>query len=1162
MKRASTYFIIGAALLVSVFALAYTGALNFDFASETSDANTPEAIDMVAGGESMAPPPNNILLGLNYSVFSETPKLGQPFNITISYGLVSNVAGLDGAYILVEFPDGLEYVNLSPTGHISFPFAPDGVTPSPEIIIDPMDGKRKMKIYFIDDLASGSAGDIIIQAVIPGSNACPLDEFITGAVSHVPDPNNPGAEITLPSLPSNVTVIPQGDNEWDVSLIGSVAVCGPCPDFGATVAMRISADNGHVPMDYATASLQLPPEAFNIVCATCTDVNTTTNVLTWEFGTQGDNSDNYDVPSPANYLEYYVTYCLPGPAGQSFPMTVDLNGEPRIACTNLPEVMEDGALSLTTPTNPSTGVSCLGVSISGDPGDGDEIGDNGIITANFLNSGQTCLTEMVAEVTVPEIVDVTGIPSVSYLQTGVNVLVTFMDDLGNTGTVGSYVTNTNNGAFNQSQMDAALATTGGNYFTKFTFTYTAAEIAPGFGPVALKNNGPGFTYVVRDTDRVGNPVVGANPRIPGGDLDSCDDGINTQGYDCLNTTFNLGGTDLNGDPTNDCDKDDSKVVRIPPEGINRLNKNLIGVTDYRPGQEAMYQINFKNCAYEATGVRMYDILDPKFSFDPSTVNYSTNLSDINDAPGSGFAFTATTLGDGSTLLSWVWTSFPDPSPARCTEEYSITYRVGIPDGTPPGEIPNCVVVDWDQSAGDVAMHPNGDPVIDPTPQPDIAGNMFPAYPPEGCNTQLTIIAVAETEASKGVKTSCEPGYPNVPFVYYDTDIGDTDPDNGVVTTYPGGEATYQLRIENTGNVPIGDMVFIDIFPWEDDEAVALESDRESDYRLHLVELIIPDPQFAANIDIFYTVEQNPCRPELERIDGPYNPTGCTTPTNWMTTPPADLTTIKAIKIEFKDGFTLDFGDIFFIEMKMQVPNGTPQGLVAWNSFAYQGARADPEGMGRKLPVAEPTKVGVRVECEPALTIGNFVWLDNNYNGMVDATDGDGIQDPGEPGVNGVKATLWSSTNGVKGDGDDMIVGMTETAPDINGNDGYYLFNVETPAPNDPLFYYVVFDYSMANLPPLTIPTAYNAGGDAVDSDVDPTMPMGTDIYMSDLVGTYTGLEIPSVVDLDIDMGLIPQTICELVPTVRIICDNKGTPGTGDDSFTYVIQVDQISSMAY
>jgi len=107
-------------------------------------------------------------------------------------------------------------------------------------------------------------------------------------------------------------------------------------------------------------------------------------------------------------------------------------------------------------------------------------------------------------------------------------------------------------------------------------------------------------------------------------------------------------------------------------------------------------------------------------------------------------------------------------------------------------------------------------------------------------------------------------------------------------------------------------------------------------------------------------------------------------------------------------------------------------------------------------------------------VGDYVWYDNDKDGLQDAGLSSGLAD--EPGVEGVTVKLF--------DGDGMAVTI-----DFDGNpivdqvtdaDGYYLF--ENLAPGD---YYVQFD--LATLPENYVPTTPNMGGnDGADSDGSPS----------------------------------------------------------------------------
>lgn len=89
------------------------------------------------------------------------------------------------------------------------------------------------------------------------------------------------------------------------------------------------------------------------------------------------------------------------------------------------------------------------------------------------------------------------------------------------------------------------------------------------------------------------------------------------------------------------------------------------------------------------------------------------------------------------------------------------------------------------------------------------------------------------------------------------------------------------------------------------------------------------------------------------------------------------------------------------------------------------------------------------------SIGDFVWND---------LDGDGVQDAGEPGIDGVAVTLWNAT-------ETAVIATSTTA-----GGGRYVFT--GVAPGD---YVVEF-----GLPSGLIPTAVDRGTDTTDSDADRT----------------------------------------------------------------------------
>lgn len=228
------------------------------------------------------------------------------------------------------------------------------------------------------------------------------------------------------------------------------------------------------------------------------------------------------------------------------------------------------------------------------------------------------------------------------------------------------------------------------------------------------------------------------------------------------------------------------------------------------------------------------------------------------------------------------------------------------------------------------------------------------------------------------------------------------PDYGI--TVAGGSINYKIDITNVGSVDLNNLMLIDILPAVGDVGVVDTSPRLSGWTPELTGSASV-PIIVDNATIYYTTEPNPDRSE---VGGPV--TG--NPPNWSTTPPADLTTIRAFKIVWDPSVVLAPGHVLEFNVPMRAPLEAADGTIAWNSFAWA---ADPTGFPRLA--AEPNKVGVGA-LNTGKAIGNYVWLDENS---------DGYQDPGEPGLPNVNVKLYDSAGTV----------MASTWTDSSG---HYLFS--------------------------------------------------------------------------------------------------------------------------
>ena len=338
---------------------------------------------------------------------------------------------------------------------------------------------------------------------------------------------------------------------------------------------------------------------------------------------------------------------------------------------------------------------------------------------------------------------------------------------------------------------------------------------------------------------------------------------------------------------------------------------------------------------------------------------------------------------------------------------------------------------------------------------------------------------ASMESIKWVKGLCDTQYSRYP---------------NYGQTVPGGNADYRLVVKNTGNVTIKDIKIIDILPFIGDNGVVVTSQpRNTQWKPNLADPITAP----AGVTVYYSTASNPCRDEVKGLSDPSPfPTGCT-PANWTTTPPANITQVMAVKIDF--GATkLVGGDSLVFTWPMRAPINAPtNNEIAWNSFAYVGITDD---AAQNRLSAEPPKVGIKVKGSSPAYYGNRVWFDTNH---------DGIQDPTEGGVDGVKVKLFKvpSLGSTPNPATDELINFT-----ITGNGGLYRF-----ANLQPGFYYAVF----------CLPTGYNispknTGAIATDSDGSPTTYQGQ-------TATITAItELISTEDDDTwDQGIY----CGFTPTV-------------------------------
>ncbi|MEL7020324.1 MAG: SdrD B-like domain-containing protein, partial [Bacteroidota bacterium] len=278
-------------------------------------------------------------------------------------------------------------------------------------------------------------------------------------------------------------------------------------------------------------------------------------------------------------------------------------------------------------------------------------------------------------------------------------------------------------------------------------------------------------------------------------------------------------------------------------------------------------------------------------------------------------------------------------------------------------------------------------------------------------------------------------------------------------TIPGGDVDYQIFVRNQGTVPMTNIVMIDILPFVGDKGVIDSQDRLSRWRPNLASPL----QVPAGVTVYYSTVDNPCRSDERIVDD--GPPDCQTP-NWTTTPPTQLADVQSFKLDF-GSIVVAPGDELKVEWQMKAPVSTLDNVgntsdtIAWNSFAFTANRVQPDGsIGNALLAAEPIKVGIRLETPKSGSYGNFVFHDDNQNG---------IQDAGELGIDNIQVSFYADNgDGIADPTADTLVRTTITA-----DGGLYLFPEVTEGN-----YFAVFQ-----LPPAHDLSPNDQGADdALDSD--------------------------------------------------------------------------------
>ncbi len=521
-----------------------------------------------------------------------------------------------------------------------------------------------------------------------------------------------------------------------------------------------------------------------------------------------------------------------------------------------------------------------------------------------------------------------------------------------------------------------------------------------------------------------------------------------------------------------------------------------------------------------------DLLDPGLEFDLNQDSFWIIHNDKTNVPDQYEAHSQTgctqpefevipNFHNGRTLLRWTFDDCTMPGRRYLNSDGYLYFSATIKPGT-TGTIENVVntIGNGQDLLNNAAVCCNRESATEsywPTDYDhlDLDGDGITSEDVvHSSKHDVTIQTLADVTSSKWVKGTLDTDYSRYPIA------GDTD---------VSGTGTYQLLLTNTGNVDITRLDIVDILPHSGDQSVLPGiGARNSTWSTRLDGDILLEKWNSttkswenAEVDVslgpYYSTSLNPCRFENATSDNKdltvdetlvVGPTGCNG-APWTGGSSATSTTARSFGLRYAPS-TFDPGDSIRLTVNFALYGNPPgcasspcgpsenitNGAVAWNSFAF-GAIYDDGGSGTRLLDSEPIKVGLRmIDTDNYTSIGNYIWNDIN---------GNGIQEFTEPGIPGIRVSLWNST------------GTTLLQNSWTDAEGYYRFDGVSPSTTYLIRLDHADDFDTGPLKGFGLtgkddPDNLGAGDDSDDSDADYNS--NGDPEITATVGAVTGSEDP------------------------------------------------------
>ncbi|HEX2062225.1 MAG TPA: SdrD B-like domain-containing protein, partial [Thermoanaerobaculia bacterium] len=860
------------------------------------------------------------------------------------------------AEVVDLLPPEVQYVSTvpaSPTGDV----AAINVTPNYG-----GSGRTRVQFVMIDPLPAGNSGDLLINVRFPNGST-PDGMQATNTADGINLGASPG---TTTTAPVTVTAVANVQVNLQKTLLSAPANL----DMPESYRLRIGVPNANGALSLTSIGPvvdTLPAgTVFNgaTPAADCQPgcVGTTPATVTWTSPCFTPLNPNQNCDITVNVTFPSATFPSGASVTNRFSADATPNGEP-------PQTFGPGEITHPVTTFVPAPGAGLTKNLTGASPNPPTLNQTFSYDLDITNNGNVPLDNLVVVDTLPVELQVISVSTGSY-----SGLANFA---AGEGVRVSYEKNTAPGVFTLWGSSPASTTNttltapppglgAGEYITRIRWEY--GQAAPGMGASTRP----------LITGRIINPDNAGGPTSIGETINNCA---------ALSAAYTAGPTNVN---RTDCE---SFAVSGPFVQFNPAKDNLSGGGPFNPGQTVSWRLRVRSDARSSDPIALADVVVADLL--PADLTFTTWSF---DAQGTGrpapqnFTQIPNYAGTGRTLLRWEWNA--GSGNLGVNQQVWINISTTIRNGATSGPLSNDVVLDSDSPA--LAQRCTGSSQADSL---DLDGDGDTVETLCRATGSITVAGIAQLVSSKTIRGTCDGGA-------VATSAG----------TLAGGAIEYHLRVQNTGTVPMQNLVLIDILPFAGDTGVRDTNPRGSQWTPLLAAPIVPP----SGTTLYYSTSGNPCRGE---VGGPT--TGCDAP-NWTTVAPDPITSVRSFRLEFGNRVVApsDFVEFTFV---MTVPGDVPAAAVAYNSFAYQADRAD--GLGALA--AEPQKVGISLGSCDAASLGDFVWVDTN---------GDGIQNDGPTGVNGVVVRLFTpGADGTPGTIDDVPLASTITAHAPGGAAGWYSF---------------------------------------------------------------------------------------------------------------------------